>query len=130
MSAPNAHSHASLNARITGLEQAVLAIKEGNEAAQKATEKALGEITDHIGKLYDRVGQAKIGPTWGGIGQVAGVLASYSVLIAFVVGIYVRSEILANEVAIQREQIPSIIIEAEQRGAFEARVKAMEVAAK
>jgi hypothetical protein len=118
-----AASHATLNARITGLEQAVLAIKESNELGQKANREALANIEGHIGKLYDKVGAAsKVGPTWGGIGQVAGVLASYSVLIAFVVGIYVQMMIFANE----NSKFDSRLAEARERGAFEARISIVE----
>lgn len=88
----------NLASRVEAITHDVASLNDTLKSFAQSTSESINALTSHISKLSDRIAAAEksTGPTWSGINQVAGVLASYSVLIAFVVGIYVRGEILAN----------------------------------
>jgi len=88
-----------LESRVEAITHDVASLNETLKSFAQSTSDSINALTTHISKLSDRISAAEksTGPTWSGINQVAGVLASYSVLIAFVVGIYVRGEILAEK---------------------------------
>lgn len=111
----------STTAQVAALTNDVAVLFKSVESLRELIKESNESFNAGLSKLTERIGIAERsnGPTWAGISQVALIIATYTVLVSSLVALYVRGELMADQV----KDFPEAIAHADRMARIEERVQ-------